>query len=319
MSMSEKQPLIVILGPTAVGKTALSIELAKQLQTDIISGDSMLVYRGFDIGTAKPSMEERQGIRHELIDILPPGESFTVTDFCRLAGAKIAAIAARGKIPVLAGGTGLYVKSLLEGYRFNLASQDTAYRAELEQIAAEYGNEYLHAMLARVDSQAAARLHANDVRRVIRALEVAHGGTERISQEKSCSDGELCYNACVIGLNRERQGLYQRIEQRVDLMLERGLVQEVEGLLQAGVPREAQAMKGLGYKETAAYLAGELTLEQAIEKIKKGTRHFAKRQLTWYRKMPYIQWMNVDELTEKELFSNVLQKLAGFFSFVENK
>lgn len=308
-----KDKLLVILGPTAVGKTALSIELAKQLDTEIISGDSMLVYRGFDIGAAKPSMAERQGVVHHLVDIMPPNETFNVTDFIEQARPIIHALNERGKIPILAGGTGLYVKALLEGYAFNETAGHDTYREELQRLGEQKGHEYVHKMLAEVNPEAAARLHPNDFRRIVRALEVAHFGNEKISQSKVADEGELCYDALVIGLNRERQGLYERINQRVELMFEAGLIAEVQGLLATGITREEQAMKGIGYKETAAYLAGEMSQEEAVELIQKSTRHFAKRQLTWYRKMPYIHWYAADKLSEAELLADVLQEVAGFF------
>ncbi|MDD6134855.1 MAG: tRNA (adenosine(37)-N6)-dimethylallyltransferase MiaA [Selenomonadaceae bacterium] len=308
-----KDKLLVILGPTAVGKTALSIELAKQLDTEIISGDSMLVYRGFDIGTAKPGIAERQGIVHHLVDILPPDEKFNVMDFIGQAQPIIREINGRGKIPILAGGTGLYVKALLEGYEFNETAGHEQYREELHKLGEQKGHEYVHKMLAEVNPEAAARLHPNDFRRIVRALEVAHFGNERISQSKVAEAEELCYEALVIGLERDRQVLYDRINRRVELMFEAGLVEEVQGLLAAGITREEQAMKGIGYKETAAYLAGEMSREEAVELIQKSTRHFAKRQLTWYRKMPYIHWYAADKLTEAELLADVLQDVAGFF------
>lgn len=309
-----KEKLIVVLGPTAVGKTALSIELAQKLDTEIISGDSMLVYRGFDIGSAKPDEAERQGVVHHLVDILPPDATFNVTDFVERARPIIHALNAKGKIPILAGGTGLYVKALLEGYEFNEITGHESYRAELEKLGEQKGHAYVHQMLAEVNPEAAARLHPNDFRRIVRALEVAHFGNEKISQSRAAADGELCYDVLVIGLNRERQKLYARINRRVELMFEAGLEAEVQHLLDSGITRDEQAMKGIGYKETAAYLAGEISRDEAVELIQKSTRHFAKRQLTWYRKMPYIHWYAVDERTEDELLADVLQEVAGFFS-----
>ena len=314
MTGAVKERLIVILGPTAVGKTALSIALAARLDTDILSGDSMLVYRGFDVGTAKPSLAERSGVRHELIDILEPDRGFSVTDFQQLAAAKITAVNQRGRIPVLAGGTGLYVKSLVEGYVFNALPGDPAYRAHLEQLAAVRGKAYVHAMLAETDPAAAARLHVNDFRRVIRALEVRHLEGDAISQEKLADSGDLVYDVYVVGLRRERQQLYMRINARVDAMFAAGLEDEVRRLLASGVPRTAQAMKGIGYKETAAFLAGECTRDEAIAKIKQATRHFAKRQLTWYRKMPYIHWYDVDTISSSVLLETVYEDIAGYFA-----
>lgn len=312
--MTGKEKLIVILGPTAVGKTDLSIELAKKIDTEIISGDSMLFYRGFDIGSAKPSVEERQGIVHHLVDNLEPWESFNVTDFVREAKQLIHELNAQGKIPIIAGGTGLYIKALLEGYEFNETADHSDYRQQLTALAEEKGRDYIHGLLQAADPEAAELIHQNNLRRVIRALEVAHFGGEQISRQKEYGEGDLCYNVYVAGLNRERQGLYERINKRVELMFAAGLEQEVQRLLKQGITREMQAMQGIGYKETAAYLAGEMSREAAVELIQKSTRHFAKRQLTWYRKMPYIHWYMADEMTEAELQRNVLEDLAGFFA-----
>lgn len=312
--MTGKEKLIVILGPTAVGKTDLSIELAKKIDTEIISGDSMLFYRGFDIGSAKPSVEERQGIVHHLVDNLEPWESFNVTDFVREGQQLIHALNAQGKIPIIAGGTGLYIKALLEGYEFNETADHSDYRQQLTALAEEKGRDYIHGLLQAADPEAAELIHRNNLRRVIRALEVAHFGGEQISRQKEYGEGDLCYNVYVAGLNRERQGLYERINKRVELMFAAGLEQEVQRLLKQGITREMQAMQGIGYKETAAYLAGEMSREAAVELIQKSTRHFAKRQLTWYRKMPYIHWYMADEMTEAELQRNVLEDLAGFFA-----
>lgn len=311
----EKERLIVVLGPTAVGKTELSIGLAKKLGSRIISGDSMLVYRGFDIGTAKPSLKEREGVRHELIDILDPESSFNVTDFLALAREKITEANKKGELPVLAGGTGLYIKALLEGYEFNKAGGDDEYRAGLAKLAEEKGRQYLHDMLAREDPKTAARLHINDFRRVVRALEVCHFCGERISTSKAPETEGLVCKAFVAGLRRDRAELYGRINRRVDIMLEAGLVDEVRGLLAGGVPRNAQALKGIGYKEILSYLDGEYTLEQASAEIKKNTRHFAKRQFTWYRKMPYIRWYDTDRAEKTEILEQVYSDAKEFFDF----
>ena len=286
----KKERLVVLIGPTAVGKTALSLALARRLDAEIISGDSMLFYRGFDIGTAKPTKEERAAVPHHFIDILAPEASFNVMDFQRLAREEIGRIAARGKLPLVVGGTGLYIKSLLEGYVFNETSGDRAYREKLERLAQEKGKAFVHGLLQEADPEAAARLHINDFRRVVRALEVASLGNEHISEQREAAGGELAYDAYVIGLRRERQALYARIEERVDAMLEAGFADEVRSLLAEGVPRDCPAMKGIGYREMLAYLAGSMDLPLATAEIKKATRHFAKRQLTWFRKMPYVHW-----------------------------
>jgi tRNA dimethylallyltransferase len=311
----KSEKLIVIIGPTAVGKTELSLELAKKMSTEIISGDSMLVYKGFDVGTAKPTLLEQKSVEHHMIDILNPEQEFSVTQFKAYAQEHIQNINRKGKIPILAGGTGLYVKSLVEDYAFNETPGDEVYRRELETLAEKQGKEYVHDMLRAVDPKTAERLHVNDFRRVIRALEVYHMGGELISQDKAMlEDGKLAYDAVVIGLNRERSHLYERINQRVDLMIESGFVEEVRALLHAEVPRNCQAMKGIGYLDIIGYLDGLTSLDAAIENIKKATRHFAKRQLTWYRKMPYIHWYDVEAYSSKELLKIVFQDIAGEFS-----
>ena len=245
----EKLKLIVILGPTAVGKTNLSIALAQKLSTEIISGDSMLVYKGFDIGTAKPTLEEMKGIKHHIIDILEPWENFNVSDFHDKVKPLIEQINNEGKIPILAGGTGLYVKSLLEGYIFNETSGDVEYRKHLEKLASEHGKEYVYKMLQEVDPKTAKRLNINNFNRIIRALEVYHLGKEQISQKNHYElTGKLIYNAYIVGLNRSRQNLYDRINQRVDIMMDCGFVDEVKSLLQNGAKIDWQSMKGIGYR-----------------------------------------------------------------------
>lgn len=307
------ESIIAVIGPTAVGKTKVSIDLAKKLQSEIISGDSMLVYQNMNIGTAKPDMAERANICHHLIDILQPSADFSVVEFKERASKHITAINAQGKIPVLAGGTGLYVKALLEGYQFNPTPSDDKLRAHLETLAAEHGNEFLHNMLAQAVPSAAARLHPNDLRRVIRALEVYQLSGDTISQNKLSPEPELLYNTVVIGLTMDRGLLYNRINQRVDMMMEQGLVNEVAMLLESGVPIHCQAMQGIGYKEIIRYLQGETDLTTATDNIKQATRNFAKRQLTWYRKMPYITWFDVND------FSNYNTMLETFYKIIAGR
>lgn len=313
MQPDKKEKLIVVLGPTAVGKTKLSIDLAKALDTEIISGDSMLVYKGFDIGTAKPTRQEMDGVVHHLIDILEPQENFNVADFHRLAKPVISRLNRQGKVPILAGGTGLYVKSLLEGYAFNETSGDAAYRAHLEALAQRHGRQYVYDMLVQADPHTAQRLHVNNFQRIIRALEVHHLGNEQISQESYfAGTGELAYDVCVIGLRRERADLYDRINRRVDLMMADGFENEVRQLLQSGVKPGCQPMKGIGYREMAAHLRGELSLEAAVEEMKKATRHFAKRQFTWYKKMPYAQWYDADKMQYEDLADEIIERCKEF-------
>lgn len=289
--------LIVIIGPTAVGKTKLSIDLAKKLDTQIISGDSMLVYRGMDIGTAKPDMSERSGIVHHLIDILDPQQEFNVVDFQQYAQKLIAQINGEGHIPILAGGTGLYVRALLEGYQFNQAPSDDKLREKLAELAKQHGNQYLHSLLKDVQPETADRLHPNDQRRIIRALEVHYLSGEAVSQDKIVMN-ELLYDAAVIGLTMERAVLYDRINQRVEQMIAHGLVDEVSRLLKHGISPDCQAMKGIGYKEISEHLLKGKELEATIDQVKQATRNFAKRQLTFYRRMPYITWYHVDEFND---------------------
>jgi len=306
--------VIAIVGPTAVGKTKLSIGLAKKLQTEIISGDSMLVYQGLDIGTAKPPLEERAGIPHHLIDILKPDKEFSVADFQVLATKLITDINHKNKIPILAGGTGLYVKALLEGYQFNTVTGSEEIRQTLVSLSQTHGNDYLHAELAKVLPETAARLHPNDQRRIIRALEIYQLSGQTTSCQKQNISSNLAYDATVIGITLERQELYSRIDQRVDLMIAGGWIDEVSGLLAAGVSPSAQAMQGIGYKEIAAYLKGEIDLPAAIIRIKQATRNFAKRQMTWFRKMPYIEWVTVTDFgNEDKMLAYIYNQVAGKF------
>ncbi|MGN1050380.1 MAG: tRNA (adenosine(37)-N6)-dimethylallyltransferase MiaA [Selenomonadaceae bacterium] len=308
-----KEKLIVIAGPTASGKTALAVELARRLDTEIISGDSMLVYKGLDIGTAKPGKKEMGGIRHHLIDILDAGAGFNVTDFINLAKPVITLLNQQGRIPILAGGTGLYIKSLVEGYQFNETSGDPEYRESLQRLAEEKGREYVFDMLRKVNPDAAERLHINNFRRIIRALEVYHLGGEQISEEKA---SELAYDVFAIGLGWERSVLYERINRRVEIMIEQGLYNEVEGLLKNGISDSCQSMKGIGYKELLPAVRGEISLDEAADKIKQNTRHFAKRQLTWYRKMPYIRWYDAQAEADEKLADKIYHDMAGYYGLL---
>lgn len=306
------QQLIAVIGPTAVGKTKVSIDLALHLQTEIISGDSMLVYKGMNIGTAKPDLQERRGIRHHLIDILDPADDYSVVDFQAQASNLISIINHQGKVPILAGGTGLYVKALVEGYQFAKASGNEELRNTFTQLAEKQGPEYVYRQLQEIDPATAARLHPNDLRRVIRALEVRLSTGETVSQRSMASNVGLVYNSKVIGLSMERSLLYKRINDRVDGMFANGLVDEVAALLASGVPPNSQSMQGIGYKEVVLYLKGDSDLPTTVEKIKQATRNFAKRQLTWYRKMPYTQWFDAD-LPYDNLMESIYSHIAGNF------
>ena len=310
--------IIAVVGPTAVGKSDVGVRLAQLFDGEIINGDSIQVYRELNIGSAKITEEEMGGIVHHLLDYKNVGDEYSVQHFQHDARKKIGEIEERGHLPVVVGGTGLYIKALLEGYEFNETADHSDYRQELTALAEEKGRDYIHGLLQKADPEAAERIHANNLRRVIRALEVAHFGGEQISQQKEYSEGDLAYDVYVIGLNRERQGLYQRINERVEMMFAAGLEAEVKTLLAGGVTRDMQAMQGIGYKETAAYLAGEMTRAEAVDLIQKSTRHFAKRQLTWFRKMPYIHWYMADEMTSENLLQSVCHDLAGFFPELAN-
>ena len=285
-----KKKLAVILGPTATGKSHCGIGLAKMLGGEIISGDSMLVYKGMDIGTAKPTAEELAVVPHHMVDILPPTASFNVVDFKERAEALIKEITARGRLPIIVGGTGLYIKALLEGYEFSTKGEDAALRSELETLLAKQGKEALYARLVKAAPVEAGQIDINNTRRVIRAIEAAESG-DALSHTKG---GELVYDAVVFGLRMERSVLYDRINRRVDIMLEQGLVEETQRLLNEGVPEAAQSMQAIGYRQTVLYLKGEWDKQLAVDKIKQATRNFAKRQFTWYKKMPYINWLDLD-------------------------
>lgn len=296
-----KQKLLLILGPTACGKTALSLDVAQRFDAEIISADSMQVYRGMDIGTAKIPPAEMRGVRHHLLDIREPTQPFSVADFRELVEAAIHDIAGRGKLPLVVGGTGLYLNTLLQPYHFpQEAGADQALRARLRLRLAEQGTLALHQQLAEVDPTAAARIHPHDTHRLIRALEVYETTGRPISAWQAESALPPPYDALLIGLDLERETLYSRIERRIEQMLADGLIEEVRGLLVNGVPREAVSMQGLGYRQIAAHLAGICTLDEAITLLKRDTRRFAKRQLTWFRRDRRIHWFYPDHYRERE-------------------
>ena len=300
--LDRKPPLVAIVGPTAVGKTALSLDLAERFGCEIISGDSMQVYRRMDIGTAKLPPDERRGIPHHLIDIRDPHEPFSVAEFQKLCAERIRDIASRGRLPMLVGGTGLYVEAVCYGFPLSEAADtDPEFRRRMRTIAESEGPEALHARLKAVDPDTADRLHPRDVRRVIRALEVYETTGRPMSEVQAQRRGEpktSPYNLLIIGLAMDRQTLYERIEKRVEEMLAAGLVREVASLLAEGVPRGATSMQAIGYKEIAAYLAGETDYPAAVAALIRNTRRFAKRQLSWFRRMPGIVWVDAGEKKE---------------------
>lgn len=289
----EKKPFIVLTGPTAVGKTALSIALAKAVNGSIISADSMQVYKHMDIGSAKIMPEEMEGVKHYLVDEFEPDEEFHVARFTERAKECMEEIYAEGKVPVLVGGTGFYIQAVLYDIDFSKQDADGAYRRELEILTQEKGVDFLHDMLKEVDPASAEAIHANNVKRVIRALEFYHLTGTKISEHNETErKKESPYNFAYFVLTDDRAKLYERIDKRVDIMLEKGLVEEVKQLKEMGYHRKMVAMQGLGYKEILDYLDGKLTLEEAIYIIKRETRHFAKRQLTWFRRERDVIWFD---------------------------
>lgn len=301
------KPLVILTGPTAVGKTDLSIKLAKAIDGEIISADSMQVYKKMDIGTAKIMPDEMQGVPHHLIDILEPDEDFNVVLFQQYALSAMEEIYRKGRIPIIAGGTGFYIQALLYDIQFEENDNDDSYRTELSVLAEEKGEKYLHNMLKEVDPEAAEQIHANNKKRVIRALEFYHKTGKQISvHNEEERRRESPYNFCYFVLNDDRQVLYDRIDRRVDIMLEHGLVDEVKALMTDGYTRNMVSMQGLGYKEIIDYLNGESTLEDAIYILKRDTRHFAKRQLTWFKREKEVTWVNKDELGSDERILNYM-------------
>lgn len=296
-----KKPIIILTGPTAVGKTKASIGLAKALNGEIISADSMQVYKYMDIGSAKIRPEEMQGVKHYLVDVLDPEDEFHVVRFQQMAKQAMEEIYAKGKIPIVVGGTGFYIQALLYDIDFTESNEDTAYRDELEHLASEKGADYLHEMLREVDPASAETIHANNVKRVIRALEFYKLTGQKISEHNEKERAkESPYDFCYFVLNDDRQLLYDKIDQRIDLMLKESLLEEVEALRQKGYTKDMVSMQGLGYKEILDYLNGECTLEEAIYILKRDTRHFAKRQLTWFRRERDVIWINKNEYHHDE-------------------
>lgn len=311
MSENEKIPVIAVVGPTASGKTALGVELAIHYGGEVVSADSMQIYKGMSIATAKPTEEEMRGVPHHLIDFLERDTAFSVADYVELAGRSIRDIHSRGKLPVLVGGTGLYVSSLLENIRFSEAETDHKLRAELTEFAEEHGREALHDRLKELDPDAASEIHPNNLIRVVRALEVCIETGERFSvlKEKSRST-ETPYRYCIIGLDFEdRSILYDRINLRVDRMVEQGLVEEAFEVWRTGGIKTAA--NAIGYKELVPYFEGTSELESCIEEIKLQTRHYAKRQLTWFRKNRQIQWLFLDNINNLKKIRENCQKIIA--------
>lgn len=302
--------LLIIAGPTSVGKSDISVSLAKELNGEIISTDSMQIYKYMDIGSAKITKEEMDGVPHYLIDFLEPKEEFSVSEFKDLAKEKIEDIQSRGKLPILVGGTGLYINSLICNMNFTESAKDEEYREYLYNLAKEKGNKYVHDMLYDIDIESYNSIHYNNLKRVVRALEVYKTTNKPFSSFKEDENNiyESPHNIYYYVLNMDREKLYNRINKRVDIMFEKGLLQEVEDLRNMGLTEDMQSMKGIGYKELLYYLDNKISFSEAVEKIKQGSRNYAKRQLTWFRKDPRAMFINKDNFKDDE---EIITKIIG--------
>ena len=308
----KKPKVIAVVGPTASGKTELAALLAEHIGGEVISADSMQIYKYMNIATAKPTQEEMRGIPHYLIDFVEPDEKFSVARYVELAHALIREITARGKVPIIAGGTGLYVDSLLKNIEFSPQQSDDALRDELNALAKEKGGEYMLEMLRKIDPETASRLHPNDLGRIIRGIEIYRITGVTMSQQLERSHGEQIYDTMYVGIDlRDREKLYQRINARVDIMLEKGLVKELEELEQRGF--SATAAQAIGYKELYGWQKGEMSFEQAVEELKRGTRRYAKRQLTWFRKNTAVNWFYREDYSDTKALCNAVREKAESF------
>lgn len=308
----EKKPLIILTGPTAVGKTKASIGLAKAVGGEIISADSMQVYKKMDIGSAKIKADEMDGVKHYLVDVLDPAEEFNVVMFQKMAKEAVESIYANGHIPIVVGGTGFYIQALLYDIDFTQENEETGIRAELEKIAQEQGAEKLHDMLREIDPKSAETIHANNVKRVVRAIEYYRQNGQPISEHNEKErKKESPYRFAYFVLQDDRKHLYARIEKRIDLMMKEGLLDEVRALYEEGYTRDMVSMQGLGYKEILDYLDGKITLEEAIYILKRDTRHFAKRQITWFKREKEVVWIDKSEFQydEDKILSEMLNIL----------
>lgn len=307
--------LLVILGPTAVGKTNLSLKVAEELKGEIISADSMQVYKGMDIGTAKVGLEERKRIEHHLIDIVSPDRDFSVAEYKKRVDLLIPDIINRNHFPIMVGGTGLYIQAVVDGFLFPQMEKDYELRKKLNNMAKEKGNKYVHSMLQEIDPELAKKLHPNDLRRIIRGIEVYKLTGKTISYyKKKQKERPERYKCFKIGLTRDRDELYRRINKRVDQMLEMGLVDEVKKLLESKIELSKTAKQALGYKEIIGFLQGKYDLKKAIYLLKRNTRHFAKRQLTWFKRDANIHWINLSNKKETDTLKYTLELTRDFFN-----
>ncbi|GFZ29596.1 tRNA dimethylallyltransferase [Clostridium zeae] len=306
----EKKKLLVLGGPTAVGKTDVSIKLAKELNGEIISADSMQIYKYMDIGSAKVTEAEMDGVKHYMIDVVHPKEEFSVSDFKDLAKGYIEDIYSRGKLPIIAGGTGLYIDSIICNLSFTDSKKDEEYRAYLESLAEAHGNQYIHEMLKAIDMESYENIHFNNRKRVIRALEVYKTTGKKFSEFKEKESIYQCdYDLYYYVLTMDREKLYNRINKRVDIMLDKNLIEEVRMLMNMNLTPEMQSMKGIGYKEILYYLQDKISLEKAIELIKQGSRNYAKRQLTWFRKDPRVVYLDKDIMSDNEIINKIVDDI----------
>ena len=310
-SRSSTTPLLIIAGPTASGKSASAVELAIRMNGEVISADSMQVYRGMDIGSAKVTPEEMRGVPHHLIDCVDPSETWNVVRFQEEARKAVRSVAASGKLPILCGGTGFYIQALLYDIDFTEMEENTPMRERLAAIADAQGPEALHRMLQERDPASAAAIHPNNIKRVIRALEFLEESGQSIASHNTEQRGrEPAYRSAFMVLTMDRKKLYERIDRRVDLMMEAGLLEEVTRLRDAGIPRDSTAMQGIGYKQIYGHLEGEYDLDEAVRLIKRDTRHFAKRQLTWFRREKDVIWVDIDQFDSTEALWDHMQKIA---------
>ncbi|MBP3039519.1 tRNA (adenosine(37)-N6)-dimethylallyltransferase MiaA [Bacillaceae bacterium Marseille-Q3522] len=313
--MSKKANLLVIVGPTAVGKTKLSIELAKHFSGEVISGDSMQIYKGMDVGTAKITKEEMQGIPHHLLDIKNPDEAFSVAEFQQLVRKQINEIKRRGKLPILVGGTGLYIQSVLYDYQFSPIPADVDFRMTMEKRIEKEGIDKVYDELMHIDPESGNRIHPHNTRRIVRALEIFYLTGKSMTDYLEDQQQIPVYETAIIGLTMVREQLYQRINERVDMMLQQGLLQEAEQLYNQGF-NHCQAAQAIGYKELFSYFSGHDTLQQAVAKLKQNSRRYAKRQLTWFRNKMDVKWYDMTNAIAKEGFQ---KKITEIFSYVEGK
>ncbi|GLB59255.1 tRNA (adenosine(37)-N6)-dimethylallyltransferase MiaA [Cytobacillus sp. NCCP-133] len=313
--MSEKEKVVVLIGPTAVGKTKLSILLAKKYNAEIISGDSMQIYKCMDIGTAKIKKEEMENIPHHLIDIRNPEDPFSVAEFQEMVRSKVSEITSKGKLPMIVGGTGLYIQSVIYDYQFSETPSDEEFRNILERRAEQEGNGALYKELTDIDPASAENIHPHNVRRVIRALEIYHCTGKTMSEYQKNQSPELLYDTALIGLAMDREKLYERINLRVDIMMEEGLIEEVKSLFDQEL-KDCQSIQAIGYKELYEYFNGRVSLEDAIGNLKQNSRRFAKRQLTWFRNKMNVEWFDMSNTADPNEFE---KKFAEISAHIEGK